>query len=429
MGRPHKPQWHAPRHCWKATISGRTRYFGREIPPTERPQVGGVPARAWEAMNALIATEEPAAVAPAQITGAGLCELYLQWAEGRKTEGRLSREHYINKEYHLGKFAEALGDRPAGTLAPDDMNEFIGAMLARHAPNYVANICASVSAAFNWAVRTKLLPTNPITGYESPTVPRAPERFAERKEAATFLALWRRRADRTTTAGRFARLTILLERVLIRTGARPGELCNLWWADIRWDAARTSAGHAYARAVVPPERWKSGEKTGRPRTIYLSPTLTRALRREMERTDRHSCNVFVHGRGRGGKGAGEPWESGSRLSKTILRARRAAIADLAEIANQIKAGQDVSPWERRWAGVSIHDEGHDRLTNYRWRHTAISTLLMLGVDVPTVAELTGTSPEMIHRVYGHLLDAHLATAAEKLAAGRKPSRSRPTGPA
>ena len=43
----------------------------------------------------------------------------------------------------------------------------------------------------------------------------------------------------------------------------------------------------------------------------------------------------------------------------------------------------------------------------------------MGVDVPTVAELTGTSPEMIYRVYGHLLDSHLQAAAEKLAGPRR----------
>jgi integrase len=67
------------------------------------------------------------------------------------------------------------------------------------------------------------------------------------------------------------------------------------------------------------------------------------------------------------------------------------------------------------------DEGENRLVNYRWRHTAISTLLMLGVDVATVAELTGTSPDMIYKFYGHLLDEHLRGAAEKLM-GRKSAR-------
>ncbi len=79
--------------------------------------------------------------------------------------------------------------------------------------------------------------------------------------------------------------------------------------------------------------------------------------------------------------------------------------------------------ERRREVVEVRDEGHDRLVNYRWRHTAISTLPMLGVDVPTVAELTGSSPEIINTHHGHLLDSHLAADAEKLV-GRKSGRPR-----
>jgi integrase len=135
----------------------------------------------------------------------------------------------------------------------------------------------------------------------------------------------------------------------------------------------------------------------------------------------HPLFVFVQAGGRGGKGAGEPWPSGSRLSKTILKVRRELIARQVALRERIQAGDPtVKPWERRLAAVPVADEGHNRLVNYRWRHTAISTLLMLGVDVPTVAELTGTSPEMIYKTYGHLLDAHLAAAAEKTIGGRRP---------
>ena len=231
----------------------------------------------------------------------------------RRNEGRLA-VHYRNKEYHLGLLADCLGPRVARSLRPDDMNAFIATMQARYSPHYVANICASASAALNWAFRCGHLAANPIRGHESPTVPRSPERFAERAEAAEFLRHWRNRRPRASVAGRYERLTVLLEVALIRTGRGPAS-CALWWSDIRWEGGRTTAGHPFAKVVIPPERWKSGEKTGGPRTIYLTPTLTRALRREQAREARHPVHVFVHGRGRGGKGAGLPWESGSRLSK------------------------------------------------------------------------------------------------------------------
>ena len=417
MPRVPKPRWSKSRRRWYACIG--------DLGPDRRAKEAFAPAtisekeegKAWEWFHAEVASRQSVEVPPGSLTVEDLCEMYLLWAEGRIADGKLSRVHYANKEHHLTKLADFAGSRPADAMTAELMNDFVEMIRAVHAPNYVANICSTCSAAFNWAVRAKHLPSSPIAGYEVPAVPRAPERFAERAEAAAFLAHWRTRSDRSTVAGRYDRLTLLLERCLIRTGARPGEMCRLRWGDFRWDAGRTSAGLAYARAVIPARRedgtlgHKTGDKTGQARTIYFTPALTRALRREMARPGRHPESVFVHGRGRGGKGAGEPWASGSRLSKKILAVRRELIArqEAAKLGPYV-----VRPSEAALSAIPILDVGDNRVTNYRWRHTAASTLLMMGVDVPTVAELLGTSPAMLYRVYGHLLDGHLSDASEKL---------------
>lgn len=44
-----------------------------------------------------------------------------------------------------------------------------------------------------------------------------------------------------------------------------------------------------------------------------------------------------------------------------------------------------------------------------------SSLLMQGVPISVVAELLGTSAQMIATTYGHILSGHLADAAEALA--------------
>jgi integrase len=273
----------------------------------------------------------------------------------------------------------------------------------------------------------KLLTGNPIVGFKAPALQRAPVRYAERTEAAAFLRFGRSLAARSTVRGRYARLTLLLVRVLIRTGARPKELCRLRWEHITWDGWKLASDHAAAKAVLPEH--KTGEKTGKPRTIYLTPALTGALKRVRETAgapNRHGIRttyspdfVFVHGYGRGGRGGGEPWPNGSRLSKAVLRLRRRLIAHQGELRARQASGVVLRPWEARLLAVEVRDEGHDRLVNYRWRHTAISTLLMLGVEVATAAELAGTSPEMIYRHYVHLLDSHLAGAAEKLAGAKR----------
>lgn len=315
---------------------------------------------------------------------------------------------------------ESIGDRIASTLTPEAAEALLADLGRTYSGHYVANIAATMLACVRWGARAKHIEHNPIEGFRSPTLPRSPERYGTRQEAAAYLLhAWRHAAGRTGDGPRYGRLTVLLQRCLVRTGARPGELCGLRWEDLRWDARRTPAGHAYALAKIPPTRWKAGRKTGRWRTIYFTPALTRALRREFERPDRSLTHVFVHGHGRGGHGLAEPWPNGSRLSQTVRASRRLAIADQADARRRAEAREPLSAMDRRLLRVEILDAGPQRLTAYRWRHTAASTLLMIGIDPSTIAELLGTSAEMISRVYGHLLDAHVAAAAEQLARPRK----------
>jgi integrase len=314
----------------------------------------------------------------------------------------------------------SFGTRSASGLDVGEFEDWLAALGVSYAPTYVRNLGACVQAAFRWSTRARppLLATNPIEGASLPTVPRSSPRFAERAEAAAFLRFWLRFRDRKTVRGRYDRATVLLERCLIRTGARPKELAVLRWSDIAFNAWKTPAGHFGAKAVLPPDRWKAGKKTGKPRTIFFPPALARALRRLRDRGPTSDEAVFIHGAGAGGRGAGKPWRNGAILSRAVMRMRRRLISLQVEIRGRVESGGKVKPWEARLASVAVSDVGDNRLTNYRFRHTAISTLLMHGVDVPTVAELVGTSPEMIYRTYGHLLDSHLAAAAAKLAGRR-----------
>jgi integrase len=429
MPRQARPRWNAKRGQWFANIGEKdAQGRAREVfaPAAIGPKDEGA---AWDWFKEERGRRETPVVAVASdVTAEAVCEHYLAWAEGQRDAGKLPGSEYANKARHLGIFADAFGPRPVAAIGPDDVTAFGERLLTKYAPVYARNVCATVRAALNWAAKKgaapgggRLIEANPIRGFRSPTIPRSPARFAQRAEAAAFLGYWRTRTDRTTTRGRYERLTLLMERALIRTGARPKELCRLEWRDIQWNGWTTKTGHVGAKGVLPYDRWKAGKKTGKPRTIYFTPALTRALRRIWDRGAPHPVYVFVHGGGRGGKGACEPWPSGSVLSKTILRIRRELIAHLAAVRERVKAGESVTAWEARRAAVSVQDDGANRLVNYRWRHTAISALLMFGVDVPAVAELTGTSPDMIYKHYGHLLDSHLAAAADKLAGPRRAS--------
>jgi site-specific recombinase XerD len=56
---------------------------------------------------------------------------------------------------------------------------------------------------------------------------------------------------------------------------------------------------------------------------------------------------------------------------------------------------------------------------YSYRHTFLTNALERGVDVATVAELTGTSISMIQKHYGHLASKHdhLRAAAARAMGG------------
>ncbi len=448
MSREVKAQRHK-NGLWYANIGPATNgrasrvYAPRALVKTQRQ------ANRWleEKLKAAEASQVPAV----EITVGGLAQLYLAWLESKVDGDRGRQREYQRAQSQLALILEAetekgrFAELRANTLESADAQVLIDKwQAAGYSANYVANCTRRLKRVFSWASKkepdrkpAKLLENNPLgKDLKTPVVPNSPERFAERSEIATFFRFARcyahglRPADPSKPPrpqkrprehsgpggleARFDRLTILLLRVLVHSGARPGEVCGAQWQDVRWNAGVTPVGHRYAKIVVPPDRWKVGGKTGKARTIYLSPILTRALRREYSRPapsefragpmnrrskellPHHPTTVFAHRCGTrkefygADRETGQPWDA-EHLAAKVRKIRTAAI----------------------WAGLPLLEKGPNRVVNYRFRHTAISTMLMMGIDVATVAELCGTSAEEIRRTYGHLLDSHLAAAANR----------------
>ncbi|WP_422928641.1 tyrosine-type recombinase/integrase [Singulisphaera sp. PoT] len=415
MPRTAKPRWNEKRRRWFANI-GPADDKGRA---TERFAPDTIGAKDEEAAWQWFRSEKERLREQGSktqhsnaITVDWLFENYMAWAEGEVAEGRIDRANYdvvlCHSNILIGKFA----GQAAASIAAEDLSSYGRALLKGFSPVYVRNILATANKVYNWAVRQKYLEANTVKGFEVPVIPRAAARYAERSEAAAFLGYWRAEVLGRNAWYGLDRQTMLLVRCLIHTGARPKEMCRLQWGDINWKGWKTSQGHVAAKAVLPPERWKAGKATGRSRTIFLTPSLTRAIRRLRDRGPMDATWVFVRDVRRGGAKGIKPWESGSLLGKRIAKVRAEVIAWQKEVEGDKSR---LRPWERRRAAVTIRDKGADKLVNYRWRHTSISTMIMLGVDIATVAELTGTSVAMITKHYQHLLDKHLQAAAEKLA--------------
>jgi integrase len=359
-------------------------YAPRDIAPDDE-------AGAWEWFRAITGP----VVAFNGATVAELAELYLADLEARVHNGTVVRAHYRAVVSHLSRFVAWTGRLRAGDVSPRLVERWLASLAAEGLSSHYATSCLrSVRAAYSWATGT-VLGVNPLAGWRARGPGAVQPRFAERRVAACWLWWCSRRP------GPFAGSFALLQWSLVRTGARPGELCALLWSDLEWRAGRTPQGAAFARGVLRGTRSKQGRLNGATRSIYFPPSITRALRRQFDA--RESDHVFLHGLGRGGPRL--PWESGSRLSATTRRVRRELAAYLAEHGG-------------RFADLDLRDSGPGRITGYLWRHTAISTLVMLGVDLLTVATLAGTSPDMVSKHYGHLLDGHLGRAAATLAYGR-----------
>ena len=207
---------------------------------------------------------------------------------------------------------------------------------------------------FSWGKEQGYLDANPLEGMRrQKPLPR--ERAMTREEFQTLM----RASD-----GDFRTLLF----ALWNTGARPKELRDLTWDQVREDCL-----------VLP--KHKTVRKTKKPRVIYLNrqmQKLMRALRKK--RKDESNPFVFLNS-------LGKPW---------TMNAVRQRIGRI-----------------KKKLGLK------DDLSAYLIRHAFGTNAVLNGVDVVTVAELMGhNSVEMISTVYCHLAEqrTHLQDAVDKATA-------------
>lgn len=369
MARPGKPWWWKQRKRWAATLDGK-----RVLAP---PSIGPRDYAAAGAWYEQAAAREEAPISPTSVEQ--LFEAFLEWHAARVKAGRVSARKPGICASQLSRAANTPLD---GRLLRDcPVAEMRGPHLARLldrwrseglALSYCRSVAARVKSVFAWAARPvdgrpPLIGLDPFRGEKLPSLPRAEHRYATRAEAA----MWLRWVRKSARAPGFA----LSQRLLIHTGARPNEILRATAAD-------------YRDGVITLDEHKTSEKTGRPRRVFIPRRLHRSMGRALGGRD-PAAPIFMNK-----DGSAWSWDGYAHLVK---RLRRSAIA----------------------AGLPFQDAGPEKLSNYRWRHTAITTLIQEGVPLAVIAELMGTSVAMIERTYQHLLSSHLGAAAEAL--GRRKS--------
>lgn len=371
MARPPGPWWWKARNCWACTVEGK-----RIVDRSGIPKSDPVAAHLWWKS---VRTDESEIPYGTHTVG-DLLDLYLDWDEYRAETGERSAEGHLSLKSKLRTIGmtevngEPLKDLRASRMTPAIYDALLAVWLrAGLSPGYRQSLASYLQTVFRWASQSMdgimaFIPSNPLDGCKLPKVPPPDERFAERSEAAAWLRwLWRN--------PKIDRGYVLLQRCLIHTGARPSEWTRARWRELNWMSRPLP--------LLTRKDWKNAKKTRTVRRVYVPVKLHRALKR-LDSASTLDDLIFTTTRGK-------QWTA-AYLSNFTQDAREAAVRD----------------------GATIQSEGTSRVTCYLWRHVAASNLLMSGIDIATVAKLLGTSVKHIAETYGHLMDDHLAVAAQRM---------------
>ncbi len=242
----------------------------------------------------------------------------------------------------------------------------------------------ALKAAFNRAVKLKLLKANPLAELEPLKTEYDPIiRYLETEEEMKLRKTLKDRDEglkaarrRTNTHRKQRNLPLLpdlndcvyadylhpMVLLSINTGIRRGELFKLTWCDINFD-----------RATLLAKTSKSKKHTYKVRYIPLNSEAMKVLKVWNKQSIKQNEFVFIN------EETGKPFTTLKKVWNTIK-----------EKAN---------------------------LKNFRWhdfRHHFASKLVMAGVDLNTVRELLGHSDIKMTLNYAHLAPAHKANAVEKL---------------
>jgi integrase len=323
MARTPEPWYWVDRDAWYVTVDGKRHQLAKGKANK---------AEARRAFHRLMAEGAPKVGRP-DLTVELAADLFLEHSRREHTPGTFE-QHRIK----LQSLCDSCGKVKASDLRPSHVSKWLVEKGWADATRRGA--ITSVKAALNWCVREGLLAENPIARLERPKMTRRTRTLSPTERATV--------ADAATDDA-FRDLLI----ALAETGARPGELARLEASMIDWGAGM---------ATMP---GKTSRKTGRPRTIVLTPRML-ALCRQLAET-RPEGPLFRNG-------DGNPW------TPNAIRCRFRRLR------------------ERTGLG---------KVVAYTFRHSFATDALERGVPIASVAELLGHSDtKMVSGHYSHLDERH-----------------------
>jgi integrase len=233
MAKPSKPWFRASKGSWYATVGGRKLSLG--VRGRENAKAA---KEAWHRLmaNGPKATQKP----KPEPTVAEVIDAYLSDAESR-----VKPETLRGYRKFLRPFSAEHGQLPASALTPTICESW------SRQPQWSADtrndILGTLVAAVRWAVRSRLIATNPIAGVKRPP--------KTSRGASTLLTP----SEHCRLLDHASPHLNLFLRVLYATGARPGEV-----------AAITAENFDAEAGCVHLDEHKTSHK-GKRRTMYLPP--------------------------------------------------------------------------------------------------------------------------------------------------------------
>ena len=305
-------------------------------------------------------------------TVASIIDLHLTHGERSYTPDTLALHRF-----YLQSFAEAHGFRPVSKCIPMHLTNWLDSNPKWTSEWTRFGAIGIVQRAFNWASEQGVIAANPFRSIKrrkgEPRRPMADEEFLRllRATVSRRRSGWKSNSPplkRPTAGQRFRQLLFFLRY----TGARPGEMAALKWADVDLE-----------RQVIVLRKHKTVtmQRTPKPRIIQLVPQVVRLLIRIRSQQSTNAEHVFQTARR-------TPWNR-SNLGLRIRRLRE-------------KAGL---PSDLKLYGIR-HHFGTQSIVN--------------GVDIKTLSELMGHTSTRMTEHYLHLAgrQEHLAAAMQQAVSPR-----------
>lgn len=253
-----------------------------------------------------------------------------------------------------------IGKRPADALKPADIAKLRDTIALKYSPASVRGCLAFLATVYSWAVKSEIVPGNPVKGVERP-VPASSIDFYDRGEVDTLLRV---AAERAAAGEQSDRLLAACVHLAVHTGLRKGELLGLRWQDLDFATQRLTVARSYTTTP----------KSGKARYLRLPSSCVPVLREW-----RKSCRTSPDG----------------RVFPIHRHSLDAWTPGLLEAAG---CHLPAHPW-------------------HAMRHTFASHFIMSGGNILTLQKILGHSDVKMTLIYAHLAPDFLGQEMERVRFG------------